>query len=70
MKNVLMTIWKVIMVIAKTYGILTTVLWALIGVSNLAEKIHDKPWLDVIGADIEVLNEAFERFKTLFVGKD
>lgn len=70
MKNVLITIWKVIMVIAKTYGILTIVSWALIGVSNLAEKIHDKPWLDIIGADIEVINEAFERFKTLYARKD
>lgn len=70
MKNVLRTIWTVIKVIGKTYGILTVGMWALIGVSNLAEKIHDKPWLDIIGADIEVINEAFERFKTLYARKD
>ena len=70
MKNVLRTIWTVIKVIGKTYGILTVGMWALIGVSNLAEKIHDKPWLDIIGADIEVINEAFERFKALYARKD
>ena len=70
MKNVLRTIWTVIKVIGKTYGILTVGMWVLIGVSNLAEKIHDKPWLDIIGADIEVINEAFERFKTLYARKD
>ena len=65
MKNVLRTIWTVIKVIGKTYGILTVGMWAFIGVSNLAEKIHDNPWLGVIDADVEVIDDAFERFKNI-----
>lgn len=65
MKNVLRTIWTVIKVIGKIYGILTVGVLALIGVSNLAEKIHDKPWLGAIDADVEVLDDAFERFKNI-----
>ena len=65
MKNVLRTIWTVIKVIGKTYGIVTVGMWALIGVSNLAEKIHDNPWLGIIDADVEVLDDAFERFKNI-----
>ena len=70
MKNVLRTIWTVIKLIGKTYGILTVGMWALIGVSNLAEKIHDNPWLGIIDADVEVIDDAFERFKTLYARKD
>lgn len=65
MKNALRTIWTVIKVIGKTYGILTVGMWALIGVSNLAEKIHDNPWLGIIDADVEVIDDAFERFKNI-----
>ena len=65
MKNVLRTIWTVIKVIGKIYGILTVGVWALIGVSNLAKKIHDKPWLGAIDADVEVFDDAFERFKNI-----
>lgn len=65
MKNVLRTIWTVIKVIGKTYGIVTVGMWALIGVSNLAEKIHDNPWLSIIDADVEVIDDAFERFKNI-----
>ena len=65
MKNALRTIWTVIKVIGKTYGILTVGVWALIGVSNLAKTIHDKPWLGAIDADVEVLDDAFERFKSI-----
>lgn len=65
MKNVLRTIWTVIKVIGKTYGILTVGMWALIGISNLAEKIHDNPWLGIIDADVEVIDDAFERFKNI-----
>ena len=65
MKNVLRTIWTVIKVIGKTDGILTVGMWALIGVSNLAEKIHDNPWLGSIDAYFELLYDAFESFKII-----
>lgn len=69
MENVLGTIWTVIKVIGATYGILTVGLWALVGFSNLVEKYYDEPQPSPLGADIQVLYEAFERFKTFFTTK-